>query len=168
MRQVVYKTNADYEKSSESLLSNPLFATHITEKGLLWFKFKETQTKFTLSKEGKMQVTWKTDEEKKILLKLVRNILVPSAGLKLNIKPEKQQAWINYDEPTALSWCEETVQYDRKTLGRALVPTRQMFDLLNYYDTLARLGSPAAKQLKEGLIENLRFLPQDKTAEKRQ
>lgn len=67
-----------------------------------------------LSKNGTMQVRWHTLEEKKVLLKLVQNVLVPESGQRLIIRPDKQQAWINYKEPFKLSWCDESTEYKLK------------------------------------------------------
>jgi len=115
--QVVYETNADYNATWENLTKNPLVVTSVdrTEKGTLWFRLKGTKTVFILSPHGRLQVKWECEEEKKVLLEIVKNLLIPKNS-KLQIKPLKQQVWINYPEPEnfKLYWCKEETEYVKK------------------------------------------------------
>jgi hypothetical protein len=114
--QIVYETNIDYEATYSSLYRNSLLDNlHQTQKGLIWFRFKNTQTIFMISPDGKMQVKWNDTEEKKILLKLLKSLLIADKGHKLRIKPAKQQVWVPYPppEPLKLFWCDEETTYIR-------------------------------------------------------
>ncbi|MEM2439955.1 MAG: hypothetical protein QW493_01910 [Candidatus Bathyarchaeia archaeon] len=107
---MVYETNADFEATWKNLTENPLIVAAVdkTEKGLLWLRFKKTNTIFMLSPNGRLQVKWENEEEKKVLFELVKMLLVPK-GLTLTIKPLKQQVWIDYPPPEnfKLYWCKE-------------------------------------------------------------
>ena len=91
-----------------------------TAKGLLWFKFKDSQTVFQLSPTGKFQVKWNDLDEKKTLYKLVKNLLVANPNEKLEIKPLKQQMWIEYPVPESfkLYWCSEATEFVHKKLPK--------------------------------------------------
>lgn len=118
LSQVVYETNADVTASYEAMAKNPLVVVaDQTDKGLLWFKFKDNQTVFLLSPQGKLQVKWNDVSEKRTLFKLVRNLLVSKSNEKLAITPVKQQTWINYPVPESfrLYWCDKTSEYILKT-----------------------------------------------------
>jgi hypothetical protein len=91
--QVVYQTNADLIASYEAMAKNPLVIATMTEKGLLWFKFKDNQTVFQLSSIGKLQVKWNDEHEKRTLYKLIKNLLVANPNEKLVINPLRQQTW---------------------------------------------------------------------------
>lgn len=111
---MVYQTNADLTASHEAMVKNErLVQADLTQKGLLWFKFKTSQTIFQLSSQGKLQVKWNDVNEKKILHKLVKNLLVANSNQKLVIKPLKQQTWIDYPVPPSfkLYWCDEATEY---------------------------------------------------------
>jgi hypothetical protein len=151
MRQVVYKTKADYEKTHDCLSKNPLVVTDITEKGLLWFKFKATKTIFMLSTKGTLQVKWNTDQEKQLLMKLVENLLIDSEGNKAAITPDKQQAWINYEEPFTLSWCEENIDYGPIQPG--ISP--EMAGALVYYRILEKEYDCSAGKTLVDILEDL-------------
>jgi hypothetical protein len=111
--QVVYETNADWHTSYEALANNSLVKADTTEKGIVQFWFKDNPTLFMLAPTGKLQVTWSNFEEKKILFKLVKNLLVASDNGKLVIKPLKQQVWIEYPVPESFKfyWCSEATEY---------------------------------------------------------
>jgi hypothetical protein len=125
--QVIYETNADLEASYKNLTTSNHIVADITEKGLLWFRFKGTKTVFMLSKNGKMQVKWNNVEEKKFLLKFLKNLLVPQEG-KLKIKPSKQQVWIDYPPPSnfKLYWCDEETEFSQQKKG--LIGKESLFD----------------------------------------
>lgn len=99
------------------MAKNPLVVADVTEKGLLWFRFKENPTVFLLSPAGKLQVKWRDVSEKKTLFRLVKNLLVPRLDEKLAIRPLKQQTWIEYPAPEKfrLYWCDETTDFVLKT-----------------------------------------------------
>ena len=109
--QVVYQTNADYQATLERLEENPLIVD-VTDKGIIWFRFINTETVFTLSPYGRLQVRWNNEEEKKVLLPLVKALLVPKKP-PLKVKPLKQQLWIEYPPPKnfKLYWCKEETEY---------------------------------------------------------
>ena len=112
--QVVYKSNVDFVASYENLAQpSSLTVADITQKGILWFRFKDTKTIFQIFPSGKIQVKWNNMEEKKTLLKLAKNLLVAKDGEKLWIKPDKQQVWIPYPVPESfrLYWCDEQSEY---------------------------------------------------------
>lgn len=108
LSQVVYESNADLIASCEAIVRNPLVVADKTEKGLLWFKFKENRTVFLLSPLGKLQVKWTDVSEKRTLFRLVKNLLVAKPNEKLAITPLKQQTWIEYPVPDSfkLYWCD--------------------------------------------------------------
>jgi hypothetical protein len=114
---VVYQTNADYVASYEVIAKNPLLVADMTEKGLLWFKFKDNLPVFILSPNGKLQVKWTNISEKRTLHRLVKNLLIAKPGEKLEMKPVKQQAWIDYPPPEGfkLYWCDEVTEFVQKT-----------------------------------------------------
>jgi hypothetical protein len=114
--QVVYETNADLEASHEAMTNNPLVVADRTQKGLLWFRFRENRTVFQLSPLGKLQVKWNDISEKKTLYKLVKILLIAKANEKLVIKPLRQQAWIEYPVPRSfkLYWCDKTSEFALK------------------------------------------------------
>jgi hypothetical protein len=118
--QVVYETNADWTASYEAMVKNPLVVADPTEKGLLWFKFKENQTVFQLSPMGNLQVKWTDESEKRTLFRLIKNLLVAKSNENLRITPKKQQVWIEYPVPDSfkLYWCDEVTEFERKRLGR--------------------------------------------------
>jgi hypothetical protein len=114
--QVVYETNADWFASYEAMVKNPLVSADKTEKGLLWFKFKDNPTVFQLTPTGKLQVKWNDVSEKKTLLRLLKNLLVARPNERLKITPQKQQIWITYPVPESfkLYWCDEETEFVRK------------------------------------------------------
>ena len=112
--QVVYQTNADWIASQEAMVKNcSLVKADMTAKGLLWFKFKDSQTVFQLSPMGKLQVKWNDEHEKRTLYKLVKNLLVAKPNEKIMIKPLKQQMWIEYPVPESfkLYWCDQATEF---------------------------------------------------------
>ncbi len=111
--QVVYEANFDYEATYERLVRSGIAAVDETGKGLIWVRFKGTKTVFLLSPNGKIQVKWTSPEEKKVLLKILRNLLVPVVGQELTIKPTKQQLFIEYPPPPnfKIYWCEAETEY---------------------------------------------------------
>jgi len=113
LSQVVYETNADLTASHEAVVKNPLVVADRTEKGLLWFKFKNNGTVFLLSPFGKLQVKWNDVSEKRTLFRLVRSLLVAKPNEKLEIKPLKQQTWIEYPVPESfkLYWCDLATEF---------------------------------------------------------
>ena len=56
---------------------------------MIWLKFKHTKTVFLISPYGKIEVAWKKLGEKKVLLKILKNLLVSKEGEKLKIEPVK-------------------------------------------------------------------------------
>jgi len=116
LSQVVYKTNADYTGSYEAMTKNPLVIAEPTQKGLLTFWFKGSRTIFLLSPMGKLQVRWSDLAEKKMLFKLVRNLLVAKDNEKLSLQPTKQQTWIEYPVPESfkLYWCDSATEFVSK------------------------------------------------------
>jgi hypothetical protein len=113
--QIVYETNIDFGASVEKIAESNLIVWERTEKNLVWFQVKETTTVFVLSPRGKMQVKWENPEEKKILMKVVKSILIPRQGEKLKIKPVGQQPFVTYPPPKnfKLYWCDETTEYEK-------------------------------------------------------
>ncbi len=113
LSQVVYETNADVAASYDAMVKNPLVVADRTEKGLLWFKFKDNRTVFLLSPLGKLQVKWNDVSEKRTLFRLIRNLLVPRPNEALSITPRKQQTWIDYPVPDSfkLYWCDQTTEF---------------------------------------------------------
>jgi hypothetical protein len=113
LSQVVYETNADVAASHDAMAKNPLVVADRTEKGLLWFKFKDNRTVFLLSPMGKLQVKWNDVSEKRTLFRLIRNLLVPRPNETLSITPRKQQTWIDYPVPDSfkLYWCDQTTEF---------------------------------------------------------
>ncbi|MEM3694315.1 MAG: hypothetical protein QXI39_09890 [Candidatus Bathyarchaeia archaeon] len=114
--QVVYEANFDYGATYEKLVKSSIVVVDRTEKGLIWVFFKDTKTLFLLSPKGKIQVKWASLEEKKVLLKLLKNLLVPIEGQELSIKPSKQQVFIDYPPPPnfKLYWCEDETEYAKQ------------------------------------------------------
>ncbi len=117
LAQVVYETNADFALSYEVMVKNQLVVVDRTEKGLLWFKFKNNRTVFQLSPFGKLQVKWNDVSEKRTLFRLVKNLLITQSNEKLLIKPVKQQTWIEYPVPRSfkLYWCDKESEFIVKT-----------------------------------------------------
>jgi hypothetical protein len=117
--EIVYETNADYHATYEKLVESGVIVADQTGKGLIWFRVKGTRTVFTLSPYGKLQVKWNNVEEKKILLRIVKNLLVPTESQKLRMRPAGQQAFIPYPVPPNLKlyWCDEETEYVRKPLN---------------------------------------------------
>ncbi|MEM3550825.1 MAG: hypothetical protein QXV01_07020, partial [Candidatus Bathyarchaeia archaeon] len=114
--QVVYKANFDYEATYQRLVQSNIAVVDKTEKGLIWVRFKDTKTVFLLSPRGKIQVKWANLEEKKVLLKILKNLLAPTEGQKLSVKPSKQQFSIEYPPPPnfKLYWCELETEYTKQ------------------------------------------------------
>ncbi len=114
--QVVYESNFGYEATYERLCRSGIAVVEKTEKGLIWVRFKETKTVFLLSPKGKIQVKWANLEEKKVLLKILKNMLVPVEGQELVLKPSKQQVFIEYPPPSnfKLYWCEMETEYAKQ------------------------------------------------------
>ena len=117
--QVVYQTNADLIGSYEALVTNSLVKVKadMTQKGLLWFQFRDSQTVFLLSALGKLQVKWSDVHEKRILYRFVKDLLVAKPNEKLAIQPLKQQTWIEYPPPPSfkLYWCGEATEFVLKS-----------------------------------------------------
>jgi|YelNatPaOPRAMG01_1025707.scaffolds.fasta_scaffold03873_17 hypothetical protein len=111
--QVVYESDFDYEATYERLCRSGIAVVEKTGKGLIWLRFKDTKTVFLLSPGGRIQVRWANLEEKKVLLKILKNMLVPIEGQKITLKPLKQQFFIGYPPPPnfKLYWCETAVEY---------------------------------------------------------
>lgn len=124
--QVVYQTNADWHATYEALVKNSLVIADTTQKGLIQFWFKDSPTLFMLAPTGKLQVKWKDVEEKKVLFKLVKNLLVAAPNEALVIKPLKQQIWIDYPVPDSFKvyWCSESTEYALKKSPLAFSKSR--------------------------------------------
>ena len=150
--QIVYETNSDYDKTHDVLCSNQLLVVDKTQKGLVWFKFKKFKTVFLLSPKGIMQVKWNEPEEKKVLLALVENLLVPREGEKLVVSPSKQQVWVSYPPPEdfKLYWCRETTEYGLK------LPHIGFFDWLDRRAERKRIERE--KAIKEGLARDWSYM----------
>jgi len=114
--QVVYQSNFDYEATYERLCRSGVAVVEKTEKGLIWLRFKDTRTVFLLSPGGRIQVRWANIEEKKVLLKILKNMLVPPEGQDVVLKPLKQQFFVEYPPPPnfRLYWCEAAVEYAKQ------------------------------------------------------
>ena len=110
---MVYQTNADWHATYDALVKNSLVIADTTQKGLIQFWFKDSPTLFMLSPTGKLQVKWNNLDEKKILFKWVKNLLVAGDGKTLVVKPLRQQVWIEYPVPPSfkLYWCSEATEY---------------------------------------------------------
>ncbi|MBT0160422.1 hypothetical protein G4O51_10695 [Candidatus Bathyarchaeota archaeon A05DMB-2] len=110
---MVYQTNADWHTTYEALVNNSLVIADTTQKGLIQFWFRDSPTLFMLAPTGKLQVKWNNYDEKKILFKLVKNLLVAGDGEKLVVKPLRQQVWIEYPVPQSfkLYWCSDATEY---------------------------------------------------------
>ncbi|MCW4046324.1 MAG: hypothetical protein NWE99_02005 [Candidatus Bathyarchaeota archaeon] len=123
---MVYQTNADWHATYEALVKNSLVIADTTQKGLIQFWFKDSPTLFMLSPTGKLQVKWNNLDEKKILFKLVKNLLVAGDGEKLVVKPLRQQMWIEYPVPPSfkLYWCSEATEYALKKAPLAFSKSR--------------------------------------------
>ena len=113
--QIVYKTNLDLEATENNIRKSGVMASYITQKGLLWFRFKETGTIFVAS-SNRLQVKWDSPDEKRLLFKLVKNLLVPRQGETLKTTPSQQQLQVPYPPPEEfkLYWCDETTEYEKK------------------------------------------------------
>jgi hypothetical protein len=120
--QIVYSTNVDFEASTEKIAESNFVIWERYQKGIVWFKVKGTTTIFNLSPHGRLQVKWEDPEEKRILLKIVKNILAPKQGQELQIRPISQQAFVTYPPPEKfkLYWCDEITEYERQTLQKEL------------------------------------------------
>jgi hypothetical protein len=118
--QVVYETNADYELTKENLAKQPNVTIEPTAKGLLWFRIHGFNPIFLLSPEGCLQVVWKSLQEKRTCLKLLRGLLKTANGEPLRITPVKQQFWLEYPPPKdfRLYWCDTTYKYKEQVLPR--------------------------------------------------
>jgi hypothetical protein len=127
------------------MLNNPLMASMTTQKQLLWFKFKDSETVFLLSPQGKLQVKWNSINEKTTLFRLIKNLLVPRDGQVLRITPKMQQPWIEYPPPEAfrLYWCEEVTEYSQKgpTVGSDLEKTESI-PFTQTLQALAEINNP--------------------------
>lgn len=127
--QIVYQTNLDFEASYQKLVESGIAITDKTEKGMIWLKFKDTKTVFMISPYGKIEVAWKNLGEKKILLKILKNLLVSKEGEKLRIEPIKQIREFSYPPPPnfKLSWCDEETKYHKQPVKRGtLKHSRQL------------------------------------------
>jgi hypothetical protein len=95
------------------MVKNSLVVADRTEKGLLWFKFKDNNTVFLLSPLGKLQVKWSDVSEKRTLFRLIKNLLVARPSENLSITPLKQQTWIEYPVPDSfkLYWCDQATEF---------------------------------------------------------
>jgi hypothetical protein len=134
--QILYETNIDseatYQKLYEQRNSSEIpYSVSETGKGLLRIQFKKSSTIFLISPGGKMQVTWRRVDEKRILLKLLRSLLVPLEGQRLMIRPINQQPMIPYPAPEnfKLYWCDEKTEYMKYDSLQLLLEQ----ELLRYY-----------------------------------
>ena len=111
--QVVYQTNADWYESREALVNNSLVKADTTDKGLIKFWFRDNPTLFMLASTGKLQVKWNNIDEKRVLFRLIKNLLVAAPNETLLIKPLKQQVWVNYPVPESfkLFWCDQSTEF---------------------------------------------------------
>jgi hypothetical protein len=166
--QVVYQTNADWHDSYEAMVRNPLVKVHDTQKGLLTFWFRGSQTVFMLASTGKLQVRWSDLQEKRMLYKLVKNLLVANPNEKLVIKPLRQQTWIEYPVPESfkLYWCDVETEFvlkkplenkeeekQDKSKSANKIFTRQMA-LMKEKEKMGTFGAESAKVRKA--VEELR------------
>ena len=121
---MVYQTNADWHSSYEALVTNPLMKADRTKKGLIQFWFKDNPTLFMLAPTGKLQVKWNDIEEKKILFRLIKNLLVSVPNEELVITPLKQQLWIDYPVPNTFKvyWCDQSSEF---ALKKPLIPKKE-------------------------------------------
>ncbi len=139
-------------------MKNTLIVADKTEKGLLWFKFKENRTVFLLSPMGRLQVKWNDIAEKKTLFKLLRNLLVAKESENLWIHPLKQQTWIEYPVPSSfkLYWCDKASEYVLK-LGTENVSDSSARDKLHNVEPF-KAQVLNIKRAVEELRRKLRFL----------
>jgi len=116
--QVVYHTNADYEASYENMRKSNVVVVNQTQKYLIRGKVKESKTVFLLSPEGKLQVFWKSLQQKLMDFKIIKSYLVPKEGQKLIVEPLFQHLKnrIAYPELNffiKLYWCNKAYHYHK-------------------------------------------------------
>jgi hypothetical protein len=139
--EVLYKTNADYDLTVENLKKHhPLIVKDGYEvidyktgspKGLFCFEIRNT--KFLLSRGGRLQVVWKSLEEKRACLRLLKGLLKTGNGEPLEITPIKQTFWLEYPPPKdfRLYWCDTACKYEEQVLPReAEAEMNLVFNLL--------------------------------------
>lgn len=140
--QVVYDTNADYYETYRCLKNNKEIASiDQTPKGIIRFRFTNSNIIFGLSPKGKLQVKWNNLEEKKALLNTLENILIPTEG-KLRIEPDFQQLWIKHPAPKdfGLYWCNKKFGYSQVYVGHLPKRMRELFRLqVDAYQMLLKM-----------------------------
>lgn len=95
--QIVYQTNADLIATYESLVETKVAVADLTEKGLLWFKLKESKPIFLLSAKGKLVVKWENNLEKRALCKRLKSILIPLNNRTVVLTAKKEQIWKRHE-----------------------------------------------------------------------
>jgi hypothetical protein len=157
--QVVYQTNAEWYASYEALANNSLVKADTTEKGIIQFWFKDNPTLFMLSPTGKLQVKWSNFEEKKVLFKLVKHLLVAGDNGKVVIKPLRQQVWIEYPvpKPFKLYWCSEATEYVLKEPVLGLPKRQSEIEAENRIEA-SRAELAEVKKAVDELRHEFRFL----------
>jgi len=141
--QVVYQTNADYETSYKSLYNSNLVASiEQTRKGIIKFRLKDMKTFFTLSPNGKLTARWNDLNEKKSLLKILEDLLVPRGDLGLTFKPVFQQMWIHYPPINfRLYWCNEKLRYNKIDINHLPKKEKQLWNLnVEFYEILTKIS----------------------------
>lgn len=111
--QVVYQTNADFIASQEAMVKRIDIKADVSQKGLLTFWFRGSQTVFVLAPTGKLQVKWSSLQEKTIYFRFLKDVLIAYEKEELVIKPLRQQTWIEYPVPKSfkLFWCDQATEH---------------------------------------------------------
>jgi hypothetical protein len=118
--EVTYETNADWFATWQNLAKQPNVIVESTEKGVLWFRIHGFSPTFLLSPRGRLQVVWRSLQEKRVCLRLLRGLLRTANGEPLTIKPLQQQVWVRYPPPEGfkLFWCDEDYPYRMRALNK--------------------------------------------------
>jgi hypothetical protein len=112
---VCYESNLDYEATHDVLVRNSVLIVDITKKGMISARFKGSKTWFLISPQGTIEVYWQSEDQKRVLWDVFKNLLVPHANEELQIKPTKQRPTILYPPPPDLQlyWCQEKTEYSQ-------------------------------------------------------
>lgn len=146
--QVVYSTNADYDATYERIGKSDIASVSQTKHdcGNIKGEIKESKTLFLLSRNGTLQIAWRSLEQKIKDFEIIKSLLVPKEGEKLIVEPEFQHVHNRIPYPESnfsikLYWCNKVYHYRKLMVNPYLGKReRQLLQLeAEHYEILLKM-----------------------------
>ena len=113
--QTIYKTDADYYETWEKARKSQFVSmVDCSSKGHLCFKLRDSKHVAELTRDGKLIIVWESEEEKKKLFSLLKQVLATKDGRPADIRPLSTTIYnIPYPPPMnfQISYCSDWIYY---------------------------------------------------------